>query len=32
MKMLLKILEKVSPAFEEGGKFSAFKPVYFLTS
>lgn len=28
MKMLLKILEKVSPAFEEGGKFSAFKPVY----
>jgi len=28
MKMLLKILKKVSPAFEEGGKFSAFKPVY----
>ena len=28
MKMLLKILEKVSPAFEEGGRFSALKPVY----
>jgi RnfABCDGE-type electron transport complex D subunit len=28
MKMLLKIFEKVSPAFEEGGKFSTFKPVY----
>lgn len=28
MKILLKILEKISPAFEEGGKFSVFKPVY----
>ena len=28
MKMLLKIFEKVVPAFEEGGKFSAFKPLY----
>ncbi|NIA31668.1 MAG: RnfABCDGE type electron transport complex subunit D [Actinobacteria bacterium] len=28
MKMLLKILEKVSPAFEEDGKFSAFGPLY----
>jgi Na(+)-translocating NADH:ubiquinone oxidoreductase B subunit len=28
MKMLLKIFEKVAPAFEEGGKFSAFKPLY----
>ena len=28
MKMLLKIFEKVAPAFEEGSKFSAFKPLY----
>lgn len=28
MKMLLKIFEKVSPVFDKGGKFSAFKPVY----
>lgn len=28
MKMLLKIFEKVAPAFEEDGKFSTFKPLY----
>lgn len=28
MKMLLKIFEKVSPAFGEGGKFNTFKPLY----
>ena len=28
MKPLLRIFEKVRPAFEKGGKFSIFKPVY----
>ncbi len=28
MKMLLKIFEKVAPNFEEGSKFSSFKPLY----
>ena len=28
MKMLLKIFKKAAPAFEEEGKFSAFKPLY----
>lgn len=28
MKMLLKFFEKVAPAFKEGSRFSALKPVY----
>jgi Na(+)-translocating NADH:ubiquinone oxidoreductase B subunit len=28
MKILLKIFEKVSPAFQKEGRFSAFKPLY----